>query len=83
MPDLVTQLSAMIVRVTDCDPAGLHADTRFDAVEGWSSLQALSLMVAIEQDLPVKLDLRPFMAVQTVGELAALVARDLSRTAGR
>jgi acyl carrier protein len=75
MPDLVTQLSAMIARVTDRDPTSVHADTRFDAIDGWSSLQALSLMVAIEQDLPVKLDLRPFMSVQTVGELAALVAR--------
>jgi hypothetical protein len=45
MPDLVTQLSAMIARVTDGGPPG--PDARFDAIDGWSSLQALALMVAI------------------------------------
>lgn len=74
MPDLVTEIGAMIARITDLEPASIGAASRFDAIDGWSSLAALSLMVDLEQDMPIKLDLRRFMSVQTIGELAALVA---------
>jgi acyl carrier protein len=84
MPDLMNQLTAMIAPITDLEPASLTAQSRFDAIEGWSSLKALSLMVNVEQDLPIKLDLRRFMSVRTVGELVALVAEGLGQaeTAG-
>jgi acyl carrier protein len=90
MPDRVTEnlgteIGAMIARITDCEPSSIGAESRFDAIDGWSSMAALSLMVDLEQDLPIKLDLRRFMSVQTVGELTALVAGlvDQSGTAER
>lgn len=70
----------MIARITDSEPASIGAASRFDAIDGWSSLAALALMVDLEQDLPIKLDLRRFMSVPTVGELTALVAECLARS---
>ena len=79
MSDLVTEIGAMVARITDSEPASMGAACRFDAIDGWSSLAALSLMVSLEQDMPIKLDLRRFMSVLTIGELAALVAEGLAR----
>lgn len=79
MSDLLPELSAMIARLTDCDPAGLDAESRFDEMVGWSSMQALTLMIGLEENWPIKLDLRRLMAVQTVGELADLVTEYLQR----
>lgn len=79
MSDLMTQLTEMIAPITDLDPAALTAESRFEDIDEWSSLKALSLMVNVEQDLPIKLDLRRFMSVRTVGELAALVAEGLGQ----
>jgi acyl carrier protein len=79
MSDLVTEIGAMVARITDSEPASMGAASRFDAIDGWSSLAALSLMVSLEQDMPIKLDLRRFMSVLTIGELAALVAEGLAR----
>ncbi len=80
MSDLLTELSTMIAGLTDCDPTGLRAESRFDAIDGWSSMQALTLMVSLEETWPIKLDLRRLMAVQTVGELADLVTEYLQRS---
>ena len=80
MSDLVTEIGVMVARITDSGPASMGAASRFDAIDGWSSLAALSLMVSLEQDMPIKLDLRRFMSVLTIGELAALVAEGLARS---
>jgi acyl carrier protein len=80
VPDLVTEIGAMIALVTDCEPASIGAASRLHDIEGWSSLAALSLMVTLEEDLPVKLDLRRLMSVVTVGELAALVAEAVAQS---
>lgn len=82
MSDLLTELSTMIAGLTDSDPTSLRADSRFDAIDGWSSMQALTLMIHLEETWPIKLDLRRLMAVQTVGELADLVTdyRERSET---
>jgi len=77
MSDLTPQITEMIASLTDLDPASLTAQSRFEDIEEWSSLTALSLMVNLEQDLPIKLDLRRFMSVRTVGELTALIAECL------
>jgi acyl carrier protein len=76
----VTEIGAMIARITDAEPASIGAASRFTAVDDWSSLAALALMVDLEERLPIKLDLRRFMSTQTVGELAALVEECLARS---
>ena len=38
-------------------------------------------MVNVEQDLPIKLDLRRFMSIRTVGELVALIAEGVGQAA--
>jgi acyl carrier protein len=79
--DLAAQITAMVASITDLDPADLTAESRFEDIEDWSSLKALALMVDVEQDLPIKLDLRRFMAVRTLGELNALIAVGLGQAA--
>jgi len=79
---LAPRITAMVASITDLDPAVLTAESRFEDIDDWSSLKALALMVELEQELPVKLDLRPYMAVRTVGELVALVAEGLGEAAG-
>ena len=81
MSDLMTRIIEMIAPITDVDPADLTAESRFEDIDEWSSLKALSLMVNVEQDLPIKLDLRRFMSVRTVGELVALIAEGLGQAA--
>lgn len=83
MPDLLTQITEMIAPITDLDPAGLTAESTFEDIDEWSSLKALSLMVNVEQDLPVRLDLRRFVSVRTVGELVALIAEGLGQPGKR
>lgn len=81
MGELTTRIAALIGRVVTVEADELTESTRFDAIEGWSSVAALALMVELEEQWPLALDLRAFMAVQTVGELVELVARDLEREA--
>ncbi|MFG1811838.1 acyl carrier protein [Streptomyces sp. NPDC049040] len=81
MSDLTTRITGMIAPITGLDPADLTAGSRFEDIDEWSSLKALSLMVDLEQELPIKLDLRRFMSVRTVGELVALVAEGLGQAA--
>ncbi|MFC4147949.1 acyl carrier protein [Micromonospora mangrovi] len=81
MSDLMTHVTEMIAQVADLDPAALTAESRFEDIDEWSSLKALSLMVDVEQELPIKLDLRRFMSVRTVGELVALIAEGLGQPA--
>ncbi|MEH0927115.1 acyl carrier protein [Micromonospora sp. CPCC 205558] len=81
MSDLTTQITEMIAPVADLDPSSLNPESRFEDIDDWSSLKALSLMVNVEQDLPVKLDLRRFMSVRTVGELVDLIAEGLGHAA--
>jgi acyl carrier protein len=76
----VTEIGAMIARITDAEPASIGASSRFAAIDDWSSLAALALMVDLEEHLPIKLDLRRFMSTQTVGELTALVEECLARS---
>lgn len=82
MHDLTTPTATLIGRVVTVDPSELTDASRFDEIDGWSSVAALALMVELEDRWPLALDLRAFMAVQTVGELVELVSRDLAASGG-
>lgn len=82
MSDLTRTVTELITRVVAVDQGRLEAHTRFVEIDGWSSVAALALMVEVEEEWPLKLDMRQFMAVQTIGELVELVGAGLNSDPG-
>jgi acyl carrier protein len=69
-------------QLLDVDPDGFTNETPLPAVEGWDSVNALRLLVHLEQELGVPLDFERFTAVESVGDLVALVAGTAGAPAG-
>ncbi len=51
----------------------IASDTRLSALDNWTSLAGLRLLSSIESDLGVWLDLRDYLAAETVGDIDAMV----------
>ncbi|MFF6806030.1 phosphopantetheine-binding protein [Streptomyces sp. NPDC012616] len=66
-------LSSLLAEATGLPAGHFAADTRFESVEGWGSLTALRLLVRLEALTGVELDLRRYLACETVGELTGLL----------
>ena len=47
------------------------AETRFRAVEGWSSLMGFGILVTLENDYGRRMMIDEFQKMQTIGDLAA------------
>ncbi|MGC4853747.1 acyl carrier protein [Micromonospora sp. DT4] len=77
MPDLFTTVAGLIEQVADVPAEDISPDVRFTSLSNWTSLEALRLLSALEDDLRVRLDLRAYLAVTAVGELVDLVASEL------
>jgi|GraSoiStandDraft_11_1057310.scaffolds.fasta_scaffold1416918_1 acyl carrier protein len=65
--------------ITDAPVEEVGPDARLAALGNWSSLAALRLLTTIEDSLGVWLDLREYLAVETVGELDTAL-RDARQT---
>ncbi|MEU7923755.1 acyl carrier protein [Micromonospora sp. NPDC049801] len=76
MPDLFTTVAGLIEQVADVPAEEITPDVRFASLAHWTSLEALRLLSALEDDLGVRLDLRAYLAVTAVGELVDLVAAE-------
>jgi acyl carrier protein len=74
MPDAPTDLIEALSEFTGLPLDEITGDLRFRGLEGWSSSQALRLFVSLEARLRIRLDLRRFLACETVQGLAALTA---------
>ncbi|MFE9692980.1 phosphopantetheine-binding protein [Micromonospora sp. NPDC005806] len=74
MPELFTTVADLIEQVADVPAGQVRPDVRFDALANWTSLEALRLLAALEDDLGVRLDLREFLAVTDVAGLVELIA---------
>ncbi|MEU5943049.1 phosphopantetheine-binding protein [Micromonospora sp. NPDC047548] len=81
MPEVFTTVADLIEQVADVPAARIAPDVRFETLANWTSLEALRLLAALEDDLGVRLDLRAYLAVGQVGELVDLVAAELAREA--
>ena len=81
MPDLFTTVADLIEQVADVPAEQLSPDVRFATLTNWTSLEALGLLAALEDELAVRLDLRAYLAVTAVGELVDLVAGELDGAA--
>ena len=50
--------------------APITVETRFREVEGWSSLMAFGILVALENDYKCQMDINKFQTLTTIAELA-------------
>ncbi|GAB3988759.1 hypothetical protein GCM10029978_112000 [Actinoallomurus acanthiterrae] len=74
MSDAPADLIAALSEFTGLPGDEVTGELRFRDLEGWSSSQALRLFVSLEARLRIRIDLRRFLACETVHGLAALTA---------
>ncbi|MEU7114576.1 acyl carrier protein [Streptomyces sp. NPDC046182] len=82
MSDVMSTLQPLVARVAQIPADGIAPDSRFDGLGSWGSLAAMRLLAAVEQTYGVQLDLRSYMRLDTVGELAEEIAGRLGATVG-
>lgn len=70
MNDVMTDLRPLIARVTDVDADAIAPGSRFEGLGNWGSLAAMRLLSAVEKTFAVRMDLRRYTRIETVGELA-------------
>ncbi|MET9960476.1 acyl carrier protein [Streptomyces sp. NPDC006326] len=75
VPALMDTLRPLVARVAHHPVEQLTAQTRFASLGRWGSLAAMRLLATVEQTYGVQLDLRAYMRLATVGELAAEIDR--------
>ncbi|MEU7555852.1 acyl carrier protein [Streptomyces sp. NPDC044571] len=74
-PVLMDTLRPLVARVAHHPVEQLAADTAFTSLGRWGSLAAMRLLATVEQTYGVQLDLRAYMRLATVGELAGEIDR--------
>jgi acyl carrier protein len=79
MTETATRLHTLIADQCDVPAAGLTLGTFFTDLPGWSSLTALRLLGDVEETFGIRLDLRRYLAITTVGELIATVTAEAGR----
>jgi acyl carrier protein len=57
------------------DPAQLGDDSGLDVTAGWDSLQHLSIIMALEEELGVRVDPEDVTTHRTIGAISRLMAR--------
>jgi acyl carrier protein len=79
LTETATRLHTLIADQCDVPAAGITPGTYFTDLPGWSSLAALRLLGAVEESFGIRLDLRRYLALATVGELTGTVAAEAGR----
>jgi len=78
MPDVFTVVVDLVEQVTGIPADELGEGTNFERLGGWTSLEALRLLTAVEDTLGVRLDLRTYFAAATIADLVALIHAGLA-----
>ena len=73
MDDVHQIVAGLIEQVTDAPADEITGDTRFDALDSWTSFAALRLLTLVEEAFGIGLDLRAYLALARVEDLASLV----------
>jgi acyl carrier protein len=73
MPDLLPQINAVFQEVFGDDELQVERHTTAADVEGWDSLQHVSLMIAIEARFGVRFTSAEVAELKDVGQLVDLV----------
>ena len=73
-PDPYPVLARLVAGVCDLPEPGIAPGTRFDGLANWSSLAALRLLTSVEEHFRIHLELRGYLAAETVEGLSEMVA---------
>lgn len=69
------KLREIVADIFDLDESKVSPQTGKSNVDSWDSLNHLSLVTAIEKEFRIKLTMAEIEAVETVGQLQALVEK--------
>jgi len=64
----------LLAEAANCDPAAIPDDVRIGRFERWDSLAHLRLVLAIEAQIGRQLDADESVRIETLSDIAALVA---------
>ncbi|SFR29111.1 Acyl carrier protein [Lentzea waywayandensis] len=81
MSDVLTDLVPLVAEVSGTRPHEVTGSSRFEQLAEWGSMAALRLLARVEPHWGVRLDLRRFLATETVAELAGVIAEERLRSA--
>ncbi|WP_316524243.1 acyl carrier protein [Kitasatospora brasiliensis] len=81
MSDVMSTLRPLVARVAQHPADDITADSNFKRFASWGSLAAMRLLANVEQTYHVQLDLRSYMKLETVGQLATEIADRLGTAA--
>ena len=77
MTDVANVLRTLVARAVDAPVERVEDGARFEQLGNWSSLAALRLLASVEDRFRVSLDLRHYLAIETVAELTEAVRIEL------
>lgn len=66
------ELAGLIEAVLDLDMS-VSAQSRFEDLPGWDSVNAMRLIAHIEKDFSVKLPIKDYLNAQTLGDVHGLI----------
>lgn len=81
MSDPIADLIVLVQRAAAAGPPTITATTRFETLDGWTSLAALRLLTAVEEWFGVRLDLRTYFSASRLDELSSMITAAQYRTA--
>jgi acyl carrier protein len=76
MDDVLATVVGLIEQVTDAPAGEIGPESRFDALENWTSFAALRLLTLVEEAFGVGLDFRAYFAAAQVEDLTSLVVAE-------
>jgi acyl carrier protein len=81
MSDVLTDLVPLVAEVSRTRPHEVTGSSRFEQLAEWGSMAALRLLAQVEPRWGVRLDLRRYLATETVAELADVIAEERLKSA--
>ena len=73
MSDIETRVKQVAADVFGTSPDQITAESSPETIDSWDSVQHLNLVLALEQELGVRIDPEEIERMKTIGDVIALV----------
>ncbi len=73
--EILKEISAVLADEFECDPAKLTADARLYEDLDLDSIDAVDLVVRLQQQTGIKVQAEDFKSIRTLGDVAAVIER--------
>lgn len=80
--EILKEIAAVLADEFECDPAKLTADARLYEDLDLDSIDAVDLVVRLQQQTGIKVEAEDFRSIRTLGDVAAVIERILADRAG-